>query len=323
MEEIRLEQQKEFSGVVFPLVLTNSNGSIDSTVQWVSENKQRLEELIAKHGAIYFRSVGLQTPEDFYKFYLATGYESGSFLGGGGPRNIVIGPIHTSTETPPHLNIPFHHELAYLSTTPSKLLFFCDIPTVTLGETPILLSNILYERLKEQRPQFVADVEAKGTRYFRKILDKSKCLNDYQRSWQDAFDTTDREIAEKRAKEVGTDIIEWKEDGSMWVTSEALPSVIIEPRTSKKIWFNSITLLHPYTHGFSDRSEAPWEPFYGDMTPISDEDIAATLKIMQEESVAIPWQKGDVLLVDNDLTLHSRSPFTPPRRILAAIVKRQ
>ena len=322
MREIRLEQQKEISRVVFPLVLTNDGASIETTLEWVTENRAKLEEQIAKHGVIYFRNVGLQTAEDFYKFFQATEYESGSYLGGGGPRNVVIGPIHTSTETPPHLNIPFHHELAYLSTTPSKLLFFCDVPTQTLGETPVLLSNYLYERLKEERPKFVEDVENKGIRYFRKILDKSRCLNDYQRSWQDAFDTDDKQIAEQRAKAVGTEVVQWQEDNTMHVTSQALPSVLIEPRTLKKIWFNSITLLHPYTHGFVDRSEAPWEPFYGDMSPIADEDIATALRIMEEGGVAIPWQKGDVLLVDNDLALHARAPFTPPRRILAAIVKR-
>ncbi|CAN1836787.1 Clavaminate synthase-like protein At3g21360 [Linum perenne] len=42
---------------------------------------------------------------------------------------------------------------------------------------------------------------------------------------------------------------------------------------------------------------------------------------MEEESVAIPWEKGDVLLIDNLAVLHSRKLFTPPRRILAALCK--
>jgi hypothetical protein len=124
----------------------------------------------------------VSTAQDFYTFFQATGYESGSYLGGGGPRNIVIGPIHTSTETPANLNIPFHHELAYLTTVPSKLLFFGEIPSASRGETPVLLSNRLYNRLVQQRPEFVAKVESLGIRYRRKILDRSKCANDYQRS---------------------------------------------------------------------------------------------------------------------------------------------
>ena len=47
--------------------------------------------------------------------------------GGGGPRNIVLGPIYNSTDSPPEFIIPFHHEMAYLSKFPQKLIFYCDI----------------------------------------------------------------------------------------------------------------------------------------------------------------------------------------------------
>ena len=38
---------------------------------------------------------------------------------------------------------------------------------------------------------------------------------------------------------------------------------------------------------------------------------------MGELAVDIPWQKGDVMLLDNLRSMHARRPFTPPRRILA------
>jgi alpha-ketoglutarate-dependent taurine dioxygenase len=40
---------------------------------------------------------------------------------------------------------------------------------------------------------------------------------------------------------------------------------------------------------------------------------------MQQECVAFRWQKGDLLVIDNALVMHSRRPFTGPRRILASI----
>ena len=40
-------------------------------------------------------------------------------------------------------------------------------------------------------------------------------------------------------------------------------------------------------------------------------------ELTQELAVAVPYHKGDVMLVDNFLCQHSRNSFVPPRRILA------
>ena len=47
----------------------------------------------------------------------------------------------------------------------------------------------------------------------------------------------------------------------------------------------------------------------------------AAVKEMEEISVSIPWQKGDLLLVDNRTAMHSRKPFIGPRRILASLIR--
>jgi hypothetical protein len=82
------------------------------------------------------------------------------------------------------------------------------------------------------------------------------------------------------------------------------------------IRFNSAILLHPSIYGDGPR---PWTSLYGDQTEIEPEYLKAVLKIMNEEGVALQWKKGDVMLVDNFIALHSRNSFTPPRRLLAAM----
>jgi hypothetical protein len=32
------------------------------------------------------------------------------------------------------------------------------------------------------------------------------------------------------------------------------------------------------------------------------------------------WQRGDVLLIDNKLVSHGRQPYSPPRKIFAALL---
>jgi alpha-ketoglutarate-dependent taurine dioxygenase len=39
------------------------------------------------------------------------------------------------------------------------------------------------------------------------------------------------------------------------------------------------------------------------------------------ETVALPWRQGDVLVVDNMLTSHGRSPFRGRRRTLVAMAE--
>ena len=57
----------------------------------------------------------------------------------------------------------------------------------------------------------------------------------------------------------------------------------------------------------------------GKQTPIDVSNIQDVLEIMDELTVAVPWKAGDVLLLDNRTAMHSRRPFTGPRRILASL----
>ena len=59
----------------------------------------------------------------------------------------------------------------------------------------------------------------------------------------------------------------------------------------------------------------------GDDTPVDGDVLLETAKAMTEECVAFKWKKGDVLLIDNALVMHSRRPFAGARRILASIAQ--
>ena len=60
----------------------------------------------------------------------------------------------------------------------------------------------------------------------------------------------------------------------------------------------------------------------GDGSPVDEQAVLATAEAMEEECVAIPWERGDVLWVDNSLVLHARRPFEGQRKILASIAIR-
>jgi hypothetical protein len=41
----------------------------------------------------------------------------------------------------------------------------------------------------------------------------------------------------------------------------------------------------------------------------------------RRETVSFPWQKGDLLMLDNMLVAHARDPFSGPRRVLVGMAE--
>ena len=195
--------------IQFPLLLeAKAIENPDAVQEWLKNNEAEIRRLQALHGAVMFRGFPMRSAEDFNTF--VHGFNRPfitEFMGGGGPRKLILGPIHTSTETPANLSIPFHHELSYLppSFTPAQLCFFCVIPSATEGETPVLPSWLLYEQIKSSNPAFVERLRQRRVRYIRKIADRSKCANTLQRCWQDIFSAETREDAERNAVRCGHD----------------------------------------------------------------------------------------------------------------------
>lgn len=113
-KESSIPQQKTFDGVPFPLVLspTDSSTSLQGLLDHIRSQKELLQSQRLKHGAILFRGFPINSPEDFNAIVEAFGFEELPYLGGAAPRTNVVGRVFTANESPPHLFIPFHHEMA-------------------------------------------------------------------------------------------------------------------------------------------------------------------------------------------------------------------
>jgi alpha-ketoglutarate-dependent taurine dioxygenase len=63
----------------------------------------------------------------------------------------------------------------------------------------------------------------------------------------------------------------------------------------------------------------PYNTYYGDGQPIEDSVVEELREAYRQETVAFPWQPGDILMMDNMLVAHGRNPFTGPRKILVGM----
>lgn len=323
VKAVSLPQQKVFDGKPFPLILNPAlveGESRDSAgwQRWVAANRETLRKLLVEYGALFFRGFSLDAPADFDLFTKAFGWPEFPYLGGVSVRRPATGNVYTSTESPPECKIPFHHEMAHFSDFPKILCAYCEVAAPEGGETPLLLSHVVYRMMAERQPKFVERLAREGVRYTRVAPDGDDFGSALGRSWQSTFFAEDRPTAEQNAKKAGFDV-EWMPDGSMKYTSQPLQAIRVEPRTGKTTWFNSVNNCYfAWEDARNCRKRAALFP-NGDEMP---EDAMEDLKqVMEEVSVACRWQHGDAAIVDNLLAQHARNYFKPPRRVLISLFK--
>jgi hypothetical protein len=129
--------------------------------------------------------------------------------------------------------------MAQVPKFPSHLFFYCDIPSVQGGETPIVLSNVVYEQCLKEMPDFVKSLEENGVVYTRIIPEEDDSESAIGRGWKSTFLTEDKLKAEERCTAHGGSF-EWLDNGNLKTVTNVLPAIRTDIRTGKKMWFNSI-----------------------------------------------------------------------------------
>jgi alpha-ketoglutarate-dependent taurine dioxygenase len=147
-------------------------------------------------------------------------------------------------------------------------------------------------------------------------------------SWQTAFQTSDRRAVEDYCRR--NDIkAEWKEDGRLR-TQQVRRAVARHPRTGEQAWFNHLTFFHFSTLGPTVREalltmfreeDLPNNTYYGDGSPIEPEVLDELRAAYLQETVSFPWQKGDILMLDNMLASHGREPYSGARKVLVGMAE--
>lgn len=316
--------------VSFPLVLTPGNpesgkltaalATTEAVAAWVTQNQKELVDLAKKHGAILLRDFcpPISTAADFDVVCKSFGLAEFPYIGGAAPRTVITGSVFTANESPADQLIPFHHEMAQSKSHPGVLFFYCLKAPPEGGETPIVLSNLVYERIRGEFPQFVSELEQKGVRYVRVLPEADDPSSAIGRGWKSTFAVDTKEDAERVGREMGMEL-EWLEGNLLKTTTAVIPATKKDPRTGKTSWFNSIVAA--FTGWKDTRNDPRKAVVFGDGSPLDADVLRRCQEIMNELAVAFEWKRGDVLMVDNWVTLHSRNSFKGERVIYASLWK--
>lgn len=323
-----LAQAREYGGVIFPLCITPKADAKDlkedasAVVKWAEDNRLEIESLLSRHGAIIFRgfAASVSTPEDFAAFVeRGLALPNFPYVGGNAVRTAIVGDrVFTANESPPEKPIPFHHELAQTPRYPRRLLFFCERPPDTGGETPILLSTAVYDELRALHPAFLDKLEACGVRYRRVMTAHDRPHSAIGRGWRATFNADTRASAEATLRARGYEF-EWLgpgEDAQLREISPVLDAVKRVPN-GRLAFFNQLTAVWG---GWRDELNTPQGCIRaGDGSALDEDAMEATARIMANHAVAVPWLRGDMLYLDNLQAQHSRNSFSGKRRVLASL----
>jgi len=298
-----------------PLVISPAVPDAD-LAEWAADHQAEIQADLLAHGAILFRGFGIDTPEVLEGFASKLCAELFN-ENGEHPRESVTGNVYTPVFYPQDQRLLWHNENSFNWSWPRKIFFACAQPAAEGGETPLVDSRRVYDEIPEE---IRAAFEDKGVLYQRTYAEGLGL------PWQTVFQTEDVAEVEREAQETRVEL-SWR-SGDRLRTRGARPAVIPHPVTGEKTWFNQgqhwhVACLDPETSEsmralFSD-DELPRHLFFGDGSPIPDEWMAAILDVYARLEVVFPWQKGDVVLLDNVLVAHGRNPFRAPRKILVAM----
>jgi alpha-ketoglutarate-dependent taurine dioxygenase len=302
-------------GSDLPLVIEPAVPDIDP-VAWATENRGDVEKDLAKHGAILFRGMGIESTATFESF--AGGLCDGLFGEYGDlPRESVSGRVYGSTPYPEDQAILVHNESSHLHRWPMKIFFFCVQPPREGGETPLVDCRRVHDLLS---PALREGLASRNLLYVRNYIEGLDVR------WQDFFRTADRAVVEERCRQAGT-AFDWKGETHL-TTRQLCTPVVRHPRTGETVLFNQIQLHHiaflePKVReallSMFAPGDLPRHVYYGDGSPIEDAAVAELRRVYEAATVAFGWQKWDVVMLDNMLTAHARRPFVGPRKIVVAM----
>ncbi len=269
-----------------------------------------------RHGALHVKRTGLKSLEADTLDELGFG-ERDAFAWGGRncgrtTRRALTRELRATDAYPAHLWLLPHNEVLYQRELPARLLFFAS--SACVGRTFVHSAERFRERIEKRAPALVESLREHGMRIEMGFIDERhpERAKNYFRSWQDRFETNDRDEAEVRCREATHQFDEcwWRDDGTL-MTRIRVPAF-----HGETMLFPRIPLDPPsIQNGFRRYPKGNGEEF-------TDDEVNALLHAFLETREGVHWEAGDLLLVDNLRFGHSREPCGSERNIGVAMAGR-
>ncbi len=314
--------QQKYGDSVFPAGLhSQGDANLEDSLRYVASNRDALLAQATEHGALLLRDIGVQSVEDFDVVVQALSLNNFPYKKSlsNAVRVNRTERVFSANEAPPEVQIFFHHEMAQTPLFPRWILFSCEIAPQSGGATPLCRSDVLYEKLKQQCPDFISACEQKGLRYSNVMPGEDDPESGMGRSWASTLGVANRDEAEARLRDLNY-AWEWQANGCLRATTPPLPAVM-ELADGRKTFFNQ--LIAAYCGWKDDRNDPSKAIQHGDGSHLDAEAVKTAAAISGEITFMMRWHAGDVVLIDNTVAMHAREPFTGKRKVVASLAEMQ
>ena len=286
-------------------------------LSWAAEHREALRAVVIEHGSVLVRGLGLRNAAEIGAVFrrLATDLmtEREAFA----PRRTYSAGVYSSSTWPQNQLMCMHHELSYTLVFPGLMLFACLSAPTNGGATTVADSPTVLDALPAE---LIERFEREGWLLTRSYNDEIGA------SFAEAFGTEDRGAVERYCRANAIEF-EWQPDGGLR-TRQRRSAVVRHPVTGQRCWFNQIAFLSEWTLAPEVREYLvdvygadglPFNTRFGNGDPIGEDVVQLLNQIYEANTAREPWQAGDLMLVDNVRTAHSREPFEGPREVLVAM----
>ncbi|MDF3299267.1 TauD/TfdA family dioxygenase [Streptomyces tropicalis] len=287
--------------------------------RWAAEHRAALRARVDEHGALLVRGLCLREPAEVGALFGGLAGEPMTEREAFAPRESLGDGLYSSTAWPANQPMCMHHELSYAREVPGLMLFACLRAPDGGGATGVADAEDVLAALPA----------ALTERFEREGWLLTRSYNDeIGSSLAESFGTDDPAAVERYCRENAVDFT-WQPDGSLR-TRQLRSAVVRHPVTGRRCWFNQIAFLNEWTLDPEVREYLvdvygedglPFNTRFGDGSPIGEDVVKLLNATYEQHTRREPWQDGDVLLVDNIRTAHSREAFTGERRVLAALAE--
>ncbi|MFF3354029.1 TauD/TfdA family dioxygenase [Streptomyces sp. NPDC002917] len=297
-----------------PLLRAEATGDAPG---WAAEHRDALRAVVAEHGSVLVRGLGLRDAAGTGAVFsrLATGLMSEKEVFA--PRRTYSDGVYSSSKWPPNQPMCMHHELSYTLEFPGMMMFACLSAPTDGGATAVADSPTVLDALPAELTE---RFEREGWLLTRSYNDEIGA------TVAEAFGTDDRDAVESYCR-ANAITFEWQPDGGLR-TRQRRSAVVRHPVTGRRCWFNQIAFLNEWTMAPEVREYLvdvygadglPFNTRFGNGDPIAEDVVQLLNSVYEANTAREPWQAGDLMLVDNIRTAHSREPFEGPREVLVAM----